>query len=379
AEAAALEEFDSSLLVPGSVVLVGERLASAPGALSAAAALAGRAGAKLAWIPRRAGERGAIDVGAVPTMLPGGRSLAQASELGWGDVPPEAGKDLNEILAAVKAKQLKGLVLGAFDPTDAPDPTLALDAIEAAEFVVSLEIRRSPVTDRADVVFPVAAAVEKGGTFLDWEGRARPFDAVLSTSGALTDARVLDALAQAMDRPLGLPDLQAARAEIFRLGATSAHPAPPTAHLASSADAPEPSADVTTQDGDPEAASSADAPEPSADETTQEAVVPGAATLATWHLLLDDGSLQDGEPHLAGTARSPRLHLSAATAAGLQARDGDSVTVSTDRGSVTLPLVVADLPDDVVWVPTRTRGAHVRTDLSAAHGDAVVLSKGSPQ
>ena len=43
----------------------------------------------------------------------------------------------------------------------------------------------------------------------------------------------------------------------------------------------------------------------------------GEAVLATWHWLLDDGSLQDGEPFLAGTAKKSRLHLSPATAAEL--------------------------------------------------------------
>jgi NADH-quinone oxidoreductase subunit G len=246
------------------------------------------------------------------------------------------------------------------------------------------------VTDRADVVFPVAAAVEKAGTYLDWEGRARPYEAVLTTSGALTDARVLDALATELARPLGLPDLAAVRAEISRIGTR--------VPLVSSELPPAPGASVRTHEGElsPEAedmvsegdtlptppedtseptpvASSQAPPDPGADVRTQE----GQATLATWHLLLDDGSLQDGEPHLAGTARSPRLHLNATTAASLGAADGDAVTVSTERGSLTLPLVIADLPDDVVWVPTRTRGAHVRTDLAAAHGDPVVLSKGA--
>ena len=78
---------------------------------------------------------------------------------------------------------------------------------------------------------------------------------------------------------------------------------------------------------------------------------------------------------LAGTARAPRLHLSTATAASLGASDGDTVSVSTPRGSLSLPLVVADLPDDVVWLPTSTAGAHVRIDLAAAHGDVVTLSK----
>ena len=78
-------------------------------------------------------------------------------------------------------------------------------------------------------MFPVAAAVEKDGTYLDWEGRARPFGAVLRTSGAQTDARVLDTLAEEMDRPLGRPTNEAARAEITALGRASTRPAPPAA------------------------------------------------------------------------------------------------------------------------------------------------------
>src|SRR5258708_25623678 len=44
--------------------------------------------------------------------------------------------------------------------------------------------------------------------------------------------------------------------------------------------------------------------------------VPGAAEalLATWHNLLDAGRMQDGEPFLAGTARSAVAKVSAATA-----------------------------------------------------------------
>ena len=101
--------------------------------------------------------------------------------------------------------------------------------------------------------------------------------------------------------------------------------------------------------------------------------------LSTWHLLLDDGSLQDGEPHLAGTARRAVALVSAGTAARLGAAEGDDLTVSTDRGSVTLPLVVGELPDDVVWLPTRSQAAHVRTDLVAQHGSRVRLARGGAQ
>jgi len=111
-----------------------------------------------------------------------------------------------------------------------------------------------------------------------------------------------------------------------------------------------------------------------ADATAPGAPAAGEALLASWHWLLDDGSLQDGEPFLAGTAKRPRLHLSAATAAEIGATQGALVTVSSDRGSLTLPLVVADLPDRVVWVPMRTPDAAVRRDLSVIPGAVVRLS-----
>ena len=69
----------ASALQPGAVILAGERLAEVPGALTAAVRLAQRSGARLAWIPRRAGERGAIEAGALPTLLPGGRAVTDAA------------------------------------------------------------------------------------------------------------------------------------------------------------------------------------------------------------------------------------------------------------------------------------------------------------
>ncbi len=322
-----------------SVIVVGERLAGVPGALSAAAALAAQTGAKLAWVPRRAGERGAVDAGALPTLLPGGRVLTDGAGLGWGDLPVDRGRDLTGILTAARDGELHGLLVGGVDPADCPDPALALDALDKADFVVSLELRRSPVTDRADVVLPVAAAVEKDGTYLDWEGRARPFEAVLRSSGAMPDGRVLHTLADEMDRPLGLPDVATTRAELSRLGTATARPSAPSVAAAAPA--------------------------------TPES---GQAVLSSWHWLLDDGSLQDGEVFLAGTAKQPRLHLSAATAAEIGATEGADVTVSSDRGSVTLPLVIAEVPDRVVWVPMRTTAAAVFRDLAVPIGSVVTLS-----
>jgi len=83
----------------------------------------------------------------------------------------------------------------------------------------------------------------------------------------------------------------------------------------------------------------------------------GQAVLASWRMLLDAGRLQDGEPYLAGTARPPVARLSAATAGEIDAADGDLVTVSTDRGEITLPLAITEMADRLVWLPLNAAGS----------------------
>ena len=85
------------------------------------------------------------------------------------------------------------------------------------------------------------------------------------------------------------------------------------------------------------------------------------AVLATWRQLLDLGTLQADEPELAGTARPAVALIGAEAAARLGLADGDRLTVSRSAGSITLPVRVAPMPDQVVWVPMRTPGSEVRT------------------
>ncbi|MFC5997362.1 NADH-quinone oxidoreductase subunit G [Quadrisphaera sp. GCM10027208] len=329
---------------PGAVVLVGERLAAVPGGLTAAAALADATGAALAWVPRRAGERGALEAGALPTLLPGGRPVADPearvdTAAAWGtpvSLPDAPGRDTAAMLAAAASGELGALVVGGVDPVDLPDPELALTALDRVPFLVSLEVRLSAVTDRADVVLPVAPVAEKSGTFLSWEGRWRMFERTLQ-SRALPDLRVLDELAAAMGVDLGTPTVEAVRGELAELGAweggrLAAAPAEPVRP-----------------------------PEPA----------PGEAVLATWHLLLDAGRLQDGEPFLAGTAQRAHARLSAATAAEAGVDDGGLVEVATDAGAVRLPVVVTAMPDRVVWLPTNSPGSSVHVTLRAGAGSVV--------
>ncbi|SEP85371.1 NADH dehydrogenase subunit G [Lentzea xinjiangensis] len=336
---------------PGAVILVGERAAEIPGAFTAVARLAERTGAKVAWIPRRAGERGALAVGATPNLLPGGRHVANASartevERTWGveegTIPATPGRDTTGILTAAANGELSGLVVGGVDPFDLPDPVLAQKALAGAGFVVSLELRPSAVTAHADVVLPIAPTVEKSGSYLNWEGRRREFGTTLEGTGALSDCRVLDTLAVEMDADLFTQTPAAAAADLARLG--EGVPSGSSLNVAAPLQSP---------------------------------AGPGKAVLATWHRLLGNGSLQVDEPHLAGTARPVVAKVAEVTATQFGLETGGYVTVSTERGAMTLPVETDDLPEGVIWLPTNSGDVTVRATLGAGHGSIVSVSAGS--
>lgn len=332
-----------------AVILVGERLAQTHGALTAAVELARSTGARLAWVPRRAGDRGAVEAGALPNLLPGGRPVTEASArvdvaAAWGvdALPAKVGRDGNAIVAALAKGDLGGLVVAGVDPDDTADPAAFRAALDAAGFVVSLELRETDVTRAADVVLPVAPVTDKSGTFVTWDARTRDFVAVFSNPASLPDLRVLSGIADELGRPLGFRTVEQVRAEMQALGPW---------------DGARPALDAGKAPKAPKAKA-------------------GALALATWKQLIDLGSMQDGEAHLRATARTPVARLSRATYESvfgmLDAGQDPVATLSGDRGSITLPVVVADLPDDVVWVPARSVGRGVLADL-ASPGSSVIV------
>ncbi|MBP2365701.1 NADH-quinone oxidoreductase subunit G [Pseudonocardia parietis] len=328
---------------PGAVILVGDRAAESPGLYSAVSALAARTGAAIGWLPGRAGDRGALEAGALPTLLPGGRPVTDAAaraelEQAWGcgPLPATPGRDGDAILAAAASGALSALVVGGVDPQDMADPHAAITALREVGFLVSLEMHTSAVTELADVVLPVAPDAQRSGSYLNWEGRRREFGVALDATGVLPDCRVLDTLGVEMDADLFTQTSAAAAGELARIGSRRPGAAAP-AHAADRAQRPG----------------------------------YGQAVLATSRQLVDDASLAIDEPALAGTARRPYVRVNAATAERLGLVEGDDAAVGTDRGTITLQVALADLPDGVVWLPSSSPGSHVRPTLGAGHGDLV--------
>jgi NADH-quinone oxidoreductase subunit G len=259
----------------------------------------------------------------------------------WGvaGLPDQPGRDAVTFVAGFADGSLGGRFVGGVDPDDTSDPAAFRAALDAAGFVVALEQRETDVTRAADVVFPIAPVTDKPGTFVNWEGRPREFEAVFVNPHALPDARVLAGIAEELGKNLG-----------FR----------------TSAEAHQRMVEMGPWDGDratlPETAAASSVSGPGE----------GQVALATWKLMLDNGSMQDGEKHLRATARTPVCRVSPTAAAAL----GAMVTLEGDRGSITLPVEVADdLADDVAWVPANSTGNGVLADL-ASPGSGVHLKGG---
>ena len=362
-----------ALKAEGAAILVGERAAAVPGLLTTVDTLATATGAHLAWVPRRAGERGGIEAGLLPFLLPGGRPVADAGarrevQDAWGidpagvhahaPLPDRPGRSTTQILAALADGSLGGLVAGGIDPRDFPDPGLARTALAASGFTVQLEVRSSEVSERADVVLPVAPAEEKNGTFVNWEGRVRPFGQA-HVSHARTDRQVLGMLAAEMGEDLGVDDLEALHAQLAGLGlwggarGGAVFIEPPAASPVGAAPAA-----------------------PAASRADDSAVTGLDAVLATHKPMLDAGRLQDGEAFLAATALRPVARVAADLAARLGLSGGEGVEIATTAGAVTLPAVDAvKLADGTVWLPECSPGSMVRQTLRAGHGSRVRLSR----
>jgi NADH-quinone oxidoreductase subunit G len=346
AEAATLDHLSWEIpLDANSIILVGERAAGLSGTLSACLRLSARTGARLGWIPRRAGDRGAVEAGCLPNLLPGGRPLSDPAarvdtQTTWGveTLPSLEGRDADEMLISAADEELAALIVAGVDPSDFGDPQAALEGLEAVEFVISLETRASLVTERANVVFPVSLVHERAGSFVNWEGRLRPFDVVINQPNGLSDLRVLTVLADAMGTDLGFRTPAQARAELEELG---------------------------RWDGQRGAA-----PDYPAGLVSDPGSGATSVVLATWRMALDGSRAMDGEPFLQATAPAPVARLSPATAAA--ASLGEPVVIANDRGSLTLPVVLDEtMVDGVVWIPGRAPGFEVPEYLAAGAGDLV--------
>jgi NADH-quinone oxidoreductase subunit G len=164
---------------------------------------------------------GALDMGLSPNLLPGRVSAGDAESVGifedhWGPIPEGPGKGTMEMLASLVDGDLKAVVLAGADPVrDCPDPQVASDALENAEFVVAFDAFVTDSSRRADVILPAAVWGEVDGTVTNLEGRVQRLGASTPPLGkAMSLATALDGIARFMGVEMNCSDWKLVNKEI---------------------------------------------------------------------------------------------------------------------------------------------------------------------
>jgi NADH-quinone oxidoreductase subunit G len=331
-----------------AVVLAGPQLAQHPLAADVALAVASKHGAAFVLTARRANDRGALRAGVHPSLLPGGRRLADPTaraevEAVWGELTAtEPGRDAKGILEAAADREIDVLFLIGVDPLrDHPDAALARRALENARFKVVQSLELGALEPYADAFLPAAASFEREGHMTTWEGRGQRLRPVRGPTGlSRPDWEILAALARAMGADLGLRTLEELQEE---LGALLEPREPPRRSTA------------WAGGGTP--------------QWTDE------LTLFTYPLLVDEGRLSEGAVELrAALQEAPfaEVHPEDAERHGLS--DGGWVRLRAAAGEAVVACRVTEhVAQGAVFVPFNQPGLAANTLLSGRFTAAVEL------
>jgi NADH-quinone oxidoreductase subunit G len=282
-----------------------------------AQSLAELTGARLGFLTEAANSVG----GYLASALPGADGLNAATMLGAGDgVPPKA-----------------FLLLHAEPELDTADPARARTALAAAEFVVALSPFKHGAVDYADVILPVAPFTETAGIFVNCEGRAQEFTAVVLPLGLARPAwkvlRVLGSMLGLAD--FGYDSIEAVRRELPSPDEIAAR----LSNATQTAIDARVTADAIRGDGN----------------------MRGAERVADVPIYFTDPLVRRA-PSLQKTrdARPPLARVNASTLAALKLTDGGAARVRQAGGEAMMKIAVdASVPDGCV----RVAAAHASTSM----------------
>ncbi len=289
----------------------------------------------------RANTFGALDMGIAPDLLPGRVAVESP------------GKGAREIMESLASGDVRGLVLVGADPVrDMPDPRVAVEGLETAEFVVAIDLFSTDSNTHADVILPAAGFAEKEGTITNIEGRVQKVNRLRPAPGsARADWSIVDDIAAYMGHPLALASAETIAKEIAESlplynGVTHDH------------------LEWEARDGVvvPMEGTQPFDHIPVVLEGQHE---PGAQfTLHQGRTMYDDGVRLRHCISLHPLAPGPVAHLNPVDAPGLGVKDGSPVTVTTRHGEGQFTAVLdPGTPSGVVYVPfNQPDGAPLGTD-----------------
>ena len=158
------------------------------------------AGAGIYPLDEKNNTQGMLDMGVCPEYLPGYHTYGHAAAAfgaAWNAAVPEIpGKDLFQILDAIEAGQIKALYVMGSDPLHfMPNRSRVMKALQKLELLVVQDLFLTDTARLAHVVLPAATGAEKSGSFTSADNRVQCFSAAVKPAGdARCDADILTAL-----------------------------------------------------------------------------------------------------------------------------------------------------------------------------------------
>jgi formate dehydrogenase alpha subunit len=154
--------------------------------------------------------QGACDMGGLPDFYPGYQSVTAEAvrekfEAAWGvQLSNRAGLTSTEIFPAILAGQIKGLVIMGENPVvSEPDCLNVSKALQSVDFLVVIDIFKTPTAELAEVILPGVSFAEKDGTFTNTERRVQRIrKAFEPQGGARPEWQVLQDLSQRFGYPM---------------------------------------------------------------------------------------------------------------------------------------------------------------------------------
>ncbi len=130
-----------------------------------------------------ANDQGADELGFLPDLLPGGRTLDDSGHEDYRS-PSAPGLGTHGILEGCISGSVKALWLSGCDPIESyADSAMATKALESVEFLVVQAATITTALEYASVVFPMTAPAEGEGTYTNLERRVQRFKRILAPKG----------------------------------------------------------------------------------------------------------------------------------------------------------------------------------------------------
>ncbi len=325
----------------------------------------GRSGTGVNPLRGQSNVQGACDMGALPNYFPGYQQVANADvrakfEKAWNvELSANPGLMVTQMLPAVLEGKIKAMYIMGENPvlSDA-DVTHVVEALGKLEFLVVQDIFLTETAKLAHVVLPASSYAERDGAYTNTERRVQLTSSVVPAPGqARRDREIICELATAVGYPMNyastadiddeMRGLTPSYAGIShaRLEAgtqlqwpcpTEDHPGTPVLHRES----------FTRGLGQFHLAEY----QPAAEKT--DASFPIVLTTGRMLEHYHTGTMTRRSKGLHGLVPGPFVEVNRTDAKKIRVKDGDSVKVTSRRGSIVLPARVGSRVDNgVLFIP----------------------------